>query len=381
MSYKRSITVIISIFATVALVAGLAVWYFGFRPTKVLVTIISEPQTINVTINGESFGQQESGQTFPIKTKDDSLTITASADGFADDTIVEPIGGKEVRSYIGLMPQSDEAEEQLRDEGDLDQQDEATEKFLRESEKLHADWPILDDLPRETMTYRAYQGESEDGDHDFGIHLFLYPDTADQGRQDFTRWLKSINEDPSDYEIVEQMDDGPKKTVVPPLPTRDEVDELTRDDITDPKSLDNKNLESDAAALQFATATTTWHASKDSPHSAFKRAKALMSKSLAESLAEPKKPSYTPEWFDAADNDAESYSWPIDYHEGAGSNSFEVEVCWAWLSETNDPIVEGPRTYSITMGADDGDPIVTGYEFDDPSNFVASDPDVCLSDE
>lgn len=381
MNYKRSLTVIISMFAVLALVVAVGIWYFGFRPTRVLVTITSQPQTIAVTINGESFGEHDSGKTFPVKTKEDSLSITASAEGFADDTVVEDIDGKEVKSFIGLMPQSDDAEEQLRDEGDLDQQEDATEKFLRESEKLHADWPILDELPRETMTYRAYQGESEDGDHDFGIHLYLYPDTADQGRKDFTRWLESINEDPHDYEIVEQMDSGPKKTVVPPLPTRDEVDALTRDDISDPKTLKNKNVEPDAAAMQFATATTTWHASKDTPHSGFKRTKQLMSTSLADSLTEPKKPTYTPKWFDAADNDAQSYSWPIDIHEGAGSSSFKVEVCWAWVSETHDPIVEGPRKYSITMGDDDGKPIITGYEFNDPSNFVASDTDACLSSE
>ncbi|SMY01686.1 hypothetical protein [Brevibacterium antiquum] len=381
MNYKRSLTVIITIFAVVAVVVAGAVWYFVAKPTKVLVTITSQPHTVEITINGESFGARKSGKTFPVETKEDSLSITASADGFADDTIVEPINGKQVGSFIGLVPQTDEAEKTLREEGDLDQQEDATEKYLRESEKLRADWPILDELPRETMTYRAYQGESEDGDHDFGIHLFLYPDNADQGREDFNRWLKSINEDPHDYEIVEEMDNGPKKAVVPPLPTRDEVEALSRDDITDPKTIKSDNLESDAAALQFASATTTWHASKDTPHSGFNRTHQLMSKSLADSITEPERPTYTPKWFEAADNDAESYSWPIDIYEGTGSNSFEVEVCWAWVSETHEPVIEGPRKYSITMGDDDGRPVVTGYEFEDPSNFVASDTDQCLSND
>lgn len=365
----------------IAVTATLLFFKFRAEPTKdTKLVFTTSPRTVNVSINGTDYGSVEAGTELVVATAS-TADIEVTKEGFeAYANIAEVTPGATNQIHVALIPETDEAWALIDEEEDLEQEQEVTESYLDTAEEAYKKYPILEELPHEANLFSAYQGIPKNVGYDFGLHLHLYKGQEAKGREAFNAWMGTLNYDPKEYDVVETIRDEVPPVAFPEPPSMKQLQELTPENITIPANLETKGLDADEVAQLFAVSTTTWDTAKDTHHSAaLIRAAKLMTKDQAGLTQTPEKPTTTPSWRAAAEAHASSKSWIKKYEsqrQSNGTTTATVTVCWAWITEDNDPKIEGPRTYELTITKDS--PAISKYNYKDPDPFVDNSQTPCL---
>lgn len=308
---------------------------------------------------------------------DEEVTIIASQDGFTghEETYqLDPEDPTEVT--IELTPETEDAEATLREESDSYQrQAEVTEESLQDAEQLQDENPVLQLLPHETETFRAYNGISDTAD--FGIHVYVYPETEDDGRDDFAEWLNDEGHSAADYDVIYHLDeDGPPLDADDP-PSPEELDAAEAPDISDHEDATPTSDDPDQLVQDFLTITNTHDTSQDpSPSAALMRAEAFMTEDQAAQLFEPANPIVSPRWRDAAESNSVSTPWTYAINDTTDGDqtTYQARVCWAWIPQDGGtPLVDTPRSWTITVTDTDDGPRVSNYSYQDA--YVEDDPE------
>ncbi|MGQ7788914.1 hypothetical protein [Nesterenkonia sp. K-15-9-6] len=139
-------------------------------------------------------------------------------------------------------------------------------------------------------------------------------------------------------------------------PSLQDLSELTPEAIEIPDSPSPADTDEDKAA-QFALATTTWDTTEDSSElDSYTRAASLMLPRKADAMATREPSHYQgPSWDTHAGHDAVSYPWLTDITPSTnhdGREGYTMAVCWAWISDSRDPVIEGPRQIEAYFDAD-----------------------------
>lgn len=342
------------------------------------LTVTSSPKTVDVKIGDKEFGGVDTGDTLSGPAGE-PVEVEIGHEGFESFTkkvTLDPDQTTEINAR--LRPLTDEAQALIDDEEELDFQKDETEEYLRNAEQAYRDYPILSDMPKHGKLFSAYQGVAKKPGYDFAIYVQLYSGSEDQGRDEFTNWMRDEEYNPDDYEIIEQVRDEQPSPVE--NPTDDDLEALTRDDITVPKSVSPKGLSDQDLAVKFAKTTTTWDAEKDNHHTvALARASDLMTKEQAKALDDPTRPTTSSTWRKAKKNKARSHSWLSDYEEEKKGKDTVVtmETCWAWISDEAPYQADGPRTYTVTISGKKNDRRISAYTYEDPDPFVDNSGTQC----
>lgn len=380
---RNSLKILITLATVIVVVAATMLIFRGGEDDPVNTELIfhTSPQEVDVMVDGRDYGTVEAGQVLPVEVTEEA-TIEVSREGFESyETTTRVTPGATNELHVALLPETDEAWAMVEEEGELEAEYEATERYLDDAENAYQEYPILEDLPLEEQLFSAYQGLTEDSDHEFGIHLHLYQESAAEGREAFNQWMTENDYDVEDYEVIETIEDDAPPTTVPEPPTMEELEEATAEEITIPEDLDPAGLSTDELAILFAEATTTWDAAEDGHHSeSLLRATSLMTADQAETTEPPHRPSTTTTWRNAAQTEARSQSWIHSYEtqDQDGDTAATIEVCWAWISEESPPVIEGPRTYELTLN---DDPAIAQYTYQDPDPFVDNTNTPCEPDD
>lgn len=379
---RQLITTVIAAVAVIGVFIG-GVYLYVTRDRETQLTLTTSPLATSVVINGHDYGVVPTDTSLDV-TNTGTIDVALTRDGFTDYTTTLTDTERQMSLSVELEPYSDAAFEVLAQDAEALKEAEITEEQLDTADRAYEKWPILEDLPRETETFRAYQGLSEDSSHDFAIHLYLYADDEAAGRDDFAEWMSDAGYTIVDYEIIEHIDEAsPPAFTLPDKPTRDELAALTPADIDVSDVPKRRELSADELAVAFASYTTTWDSATDRGRAdAIERAKPLMSKKRAEAVEVPDKPMLPPKWKSAARDEARSYSWPTAFEieaESTDSTTYSVSSCWAWISDDEAAAVDGSRDYSITVTEQKNGYAVTAYEYTDPDPFVDYSTDHCLT--
>lgn len=373
--------------AAVALIAAVIIGWFIVRQPNNQVTITSVPGAVELAVDGKDAVWVEDGQT--IEVRGTEIETEASRDGFTTETETHQIA-EDGSSTIEIQLEAVTAEAEsilLEDSGYFEHQDEATTRFREGAEEAYENHPILSELPEETTTFSAWHGKTRETDDDFAIHLYLYAGDEEQGRTDFEEWLASHDLTTDDYEIVEHIEDGPppeESPDIPEPPTMAELEETAPGSLPDPDEISPEGLTAGELALLFSETTTTWAASEDShPHEGLLRAENLMTPELAEEISIPENPTTTPNWREAGQNNAVSKPWVLDYtHDQQDSeHTITVDVCWAWISDEETPIVDGIRSYDLTISDTGNGYRISEWTYDDPDPFVDNSQGPCQPED
>lgn len=366
-----------------ALLVVTTVVFLLFRnsTTQTPLTVSASPLEVELTIDGEAHGVVEDGETLVIDARD-QIEVVASHEGFETYSATEEItAGEESSLAIFLMPETDAAWELLETQGELEGERRGTEMYLEEAEDAYENHPILHELPEERPTFRAAQGVSESGQNDWAIHLYLYAGHEDEGRSAFEEFLTDHDVASEDYEIVEHVEDQSPPSVIAEAPTADDLQAAEPPTLPDADDLTPEELSAEELAFQFAEMTTTWDAATDDhPHAGLLRAENLMTAELADEISFPENPMTTPVWRDAASAEAISMPWVhyIDQSSTEGNDhQFSIDVCWAWVTGQSTPVIDGPRSYELTISEDGDDFIVSEFTYDDPDPFVDNSQGPC----
>lgn len=380
---RNSLKILIAL-ATVIVVVATTMIIFrggGDDPVNTELVFHTSPREVDVMVDGRDYGTVEAGQVLAVELTEEA-TIEVSREGFEPyETTTTVTPGATNELHVALLPETDEAWAMVDEEDELETEYEATERYLEDAENAYQEHPILEDLPEEAQLFSAYQGLTEDPDHDFGIHLHLYQESAAEGRDAFEEWMSDNEYDVEDYDVIETIEDDAPPTTVPEPPTMEELEEATAEEITIPEDLNPAGLSPDELAILFAEATTTWDAAEDGHHSeSLLRATSLMTTDQAETTEPPHRPSTTTTWRNAAQTEARSQSWIHSYEtqDQDGDTAATIEVCWAWISEESPPAIEGPRTYELTIN---DDPAIAQYTYQDPDPFVDNTNTPCEPDD
>lgn len=342
------------------------------------LAVTSSPKTVDVKIGDQEFGGVETGTTLsaPAGKK---LEVEVSHEGFEPFTKAVTLNADQPTTIDArLRPLTDEAQAVIDEEEELDFQKGETEEYLRNAEKAYRDYPILSDMPKEGKLFSAYQGVAKKPGYDFAVYVQLYVGKEEEGREEFNDWMSEEEYNPDDYEIIEQVrDEQPSPTE---NPTDEDLEALTRDDITIPDSVSPKGLTDQDLAVLFAKTTTTWDAKKDNHHTvALTRATDLMTKEQAKALESPTRPTTSSIWRKATKNKARSYSWLSDYQEDHDGKDTTVtmKTCWAWISDDAPYQADGPRSYTVTISGKKNDRRISEYTYEDPDPFVDNSGTQC----
>lgn len=379
---RQLITTVIAAVAVIGVFIG-GVYLYVTRDRETQLTLTTSPLATSVVINGHDYGVVPTDTTLDV-THTGTLDVEITRDGFTDYTSSLTATERQMRISVELEPYSDAAFEVRAQDAKALEEAEITEEQLDTADRAYEEWPILEDLPRESETFSAYQGLSEDSSHDFAIHLYLYADDEAAGRDDFTAWMSDEGYTIEDYEVIEHIEEEqPPTYTLPDKPTRDDLAALTPADIDVSDVPTRRQLSADELAVAFATYTTTWDAGSDRGRAdAVERAQPLMSKNRAKGVEVPEKPMLPPKWKSAARDGARSYSWPTAIEiesESSGSTTYSVSTCWGWISDDEAATVDGSRDYTITVTEQKNGYAVSDYEYTDPDPFVDYSTDHCLS--
>lgn len=342
------------------------------------LTVTSSPKTVDVKIGDKEFGGVDTGDTLSAPAGK-RVEIEISHEGFEPFTKKVTLSADQTTKVNArLRPLTDDAQALIDEEEDLDFQKDETEKYLRDAEKAYRDYPILSDMPKHGNLFSAYQGVAKKPGYDFAIYVQLYSGHEDQGRDEFNDWMSEEEYDTDDYEIIEQVrDEQPSPTE---NPTDDDLEALSRDDITISKSVSPKGLSDQDLAVEFAKTSTTWDAEKDNHHTAaLSRVSGLMTKEQSKALDAPIRPTTSSTWRKAKENKARSYSWLSDYQEKKKGKDTVVtmETCWVWISDDAPYQADGPRSYTVTISGKKNDRRISAYTYEDPDPFVDNSGTTC----
>jgi len=379
---RQLITTVIASLTVLGVFIG-GVYLYVTRDRETQLTLTTSPLATSVAINGHDYGMVSTNTTLDV-THTGTIDVEVTRGGFTDYTTSLTDTDRQMSLSVDLEPYSDAAFEVLDQDAQALEQAAITEEQLDTADRAYEEWPILEALPRETDTFRAYQGLAEDSAHDFAIYLYLYADDEDAGRKDFTAWMSDEGYTIEDYEIIEHIDEAqPPPFTLPDKPTRDDLAQLSPADIDVSDVPKRRQLDAAELAVAFATYTSTWDSASDHGRAdAIERAQPLMSKKLAEAVEVPEKPMLPPKWKSAARDEARSYAWPVAFEvesENSKSTTYSVSTCWAWISDDQAPAVDGSRDYSITVTELKDGYAVTAYEYEDPDPFVDYTTDHCLT--
>lgn len=376
---RRKIGIAVSLVVVLAVGAILLVQQHSKRLVDTELNFAVSPKQVELTVDGEDYGTINSGDivTVPLGERAD---IEISREGFvpySQEVEIDP--GKPHTVTAELEPDTQQAEEVLKQENQSDQQQEATEAYLNEAEEAYEKHPILDDLPKHGSLYSAYQGLPETSEHDFGIHLYLYEGQEKEGRQAFEEW---INEkyNLEDYDIIEHIDDEKIPLSIADEPSWEELEQATPEDVSIPSLKNVDNLDPNELAALFVETTTTWDTTEDAHHTdGIKRAEPLMTKEQFELFHVPDNPNTSPTWREAASLNAKSTPWVRYYETSTSENKtdFDMDVCWAWVTSEDSVIVDGPRTLEITVADTPSGPRVENFTYEDPDPFVDNSQTSC----
>ena len=352
----------------------------GAKAQETELVFHTSPREVDVTVDGEDYGQVEAGETLAVPAKS-NVSISVARKGFQTyAATVEVAQGETNQVHVALLPETDEAWKAIGEEEDLEGQREATERYLEDAEDAYGKYPILSDLPHKGHLFSISQGVAKTSGYDFGIYLNVYAGHEAEGREAFKTWMQGMGYKPDDYDVVEAVKKDNPLTAVPEPPTMAELEDASPADIKIPKKTTRKGLDVDELALKFAAASTTWDAAEDGhPTDALIRSKGLMTKKQAATTKAPHRPTTTPTWRTAAAAKARSQSWVSDYttkSDGKDTTVATVKVCWAWISEDQPPVVDGPRTYELTINKKK--PAIARYTYKDPDPFVDNSKTSCL---
>lgn len=377
MTRRTAITIVAGSLAFLTLVVvGLAT-FFGrgifAEDDQYEIELVTIPHEATVTFNdGEAF--EHSGGEANYTLEEDHVEVLIDRDGFAPATVDYELDADEpTRIIVELTPQSAEAEEVYREEsGYYDSQAELTEESLEHAEELYEANEILQAMPEETETFRAYQGVSEEG-NDFAVHVYLYEGNEDTGREDFEDWVAEQNVDIDDLEVIEHIDDEAPPTEIETPESWADIENAEPADVDD-FSTDRAGMDADELALHFLQIANTHDASQDaSAMTAFTRANDL----TTVDIEEPANPFHYPQWWDALDADAVAYPWVETFNRETDGDQTNItaRVCWAWIPQDgSEPFLDVPRSWELTVADDDaGDPIITSFDYQDA--YHGDDPE------
>lgn len=348
------------------------------------LTFETSPSEVQVSIDGVDYGTVISGDSLvaPLRSEVD---IAASREGFTTYTATVEINpGNPYTLTVELPAETTEGEEILSEEQEIESEQEATEAYLAEGERLYDENPILHDLPQHGEEYSAYQGLPEASGYDWAIHLHLYDGYEDQGREAFHTWLTTNGYDADDYEIIERIEEETPPLALPEGPTWEDLEETTPTDVEIPTDITAEGLDHGELGLLFAEVTATWDTTDDVHHTeGLIRATPLMTEERAATVELPFRPTTTPVWREAASFDSRSIAWVIYYEEDSTDVGTEIsmDVCWAWVTEDTYVIVDGPRDLDLTVTDTNNGPRVDTFTYNDPDPFVDNTDTHCRPDD
>lgn len=348
------------------------------------LTFETSPLEVQIKIDDEQYGTVSSGDTItaPIH---EQAEIEVSREGFRTySSTVEVTPGAPHTVTAELHPETQEAQALLEEEHQGSLEQEVTEQYLEEAERAYQEYPILEQLPKHGKLFRAYQGLSDTSGNDFAIHLYLYEGEESQGREAFKDWLKNRGYHFEDYDIVEHIEDKEPPVVVPEEPSWNDLEELTPSDIEISDNASNEEMTAEEVAVLFAEIATTWDAAED-VHSTdgLKRATDLMTEDAAETIFTPKNPANSPTWREAAQYEARSVPWVTYSHAQQNGNETQVEldVCWAWVTEGEHVILDGPRSLEVRLTGSEQKHSIQSFVYQDPDPFVSTSDSACRPDD
>jgi len=344
------------------------------------LTFETSPLEVQVTVDGEQYGTVSSGDTLTVPLREQA-EIEVAREGFRPYTsTVEVTPGAPHTITAELHPESQTAQAILEEEHEASLENQATEEYLEEAERAYDEHPILDSLPKHAEFYSAYQGLSDSSSNDFAIHLYLYKGYEDQGRDEFQEWLTEEGYQVENYEVVEHIEDEEPSSAISEEPSWDDLTAIQPSDIEIVSDVSNEGLSAEEVAVLFTEIATTWDATKDS-HSTdgLKRATNLMSEDAADTVFTPENPATSPAWREAAQYEARSYPWVTYYDETQNGEEKQVEldICWAWVTETDHVIIDGPRTIEASVVETGKGHQISSFAYEDPDPFVDNSNSSC----
>ncbi|MGP9587795.1 hypothetical protein ACT3TB_19300 [Micrococcaceae sp. AOP34-BR2-30] len=376
--------ILIAVVGLIVAAVALAIQSRAESPKDTALAFTVSPHEVEVSIDEEDYGTVATGDTLVVPLRSE-VDIEVAREGFVTYTAtmsVEP--GVRHSIEVDLRPETSQADELLREEQQLSNEQTATERYLNEAEEAYENYPILNDLPQHGELYSAYQGLAEASGHEFGIHLYLYEGFEDQGREEFDDWLSREGYDSTGYDIIEQIENEAPPLSLPEEPTWAELEETVREDVEIPRDLTVDGVDHGELAIRFAETSTTWDTAEDGHHTeGLLRARPLMTKTLAETIEMPHRATTTPTWREAATLESRSLSW-VSYYEADEideGTQVTLDVCWAWISDEDHAIVDGPRALDLTVVDTPEGPRVENFSYQDPDPFVDNSNSSCRPDD
>lgn len=373
MTKKRTISIALAVIVFVSAAFVVTLIYRSDRTEATPMTFATSPQEVHVMVNGEDHGTVESGETITVALGSEA-TIQLSQEGFAPyNEHLDIDRGQDNLVTAELQPETPQASELLEQERQAEEEHEATEHYLQETEIVYDQYPILEDLPQHGEAYSAYQGLASSNDHDFGIYLQLYTGHEDHGRRQFNTWLQTNNYDADDYDIIEEINNEEPPQALTQQPGHKQLQDTAPAEITIPTDITAEGLDADDLAMFFATVSTTWDTANDSHHTdGLKRAKPLMTSTAQNEIFTPQNPTVSPTWRDAAAAEARSLPWVTFYNNDTHGeqHNIDMDICWAWITDSKQVYYEGPRTLELSIDDTDFGPRIASFTYDDPDPFV-----------
>lgn len=342
----------------------------------ITVTVKSSPEIVSVSLNGEDYGEVSNGESLVVHTGE-KLSVEISRDEFETYAEELDVNSKHVTVQALLRPETEAAQAILDEEEELQYEAETSEKYIQDAERAYKEHPILRDMPKHGEAFEAYQGVPQAPEQPFAVYLYLYEGSEEQGRAAFNAWMKEEGYNQQGYAVVEQV----RREAAPPTeyPSANDIDRLQPAEIELPDSISGEGKSPEEVAKLFVKASMTWDAAVDTHHTdGLRRAAPLMSDEQAAAVQTPTRPTLTPTWRRAIEQKARSYAWVADYEgkDDAGDLSVTMQACWAWISEDNPPVFDGPRTYQLTISKGE-QPRVVNYTYSDPDPFVDNSETTC----
>ncbi|GAA2036231.1 hypothetical protein GCM10009720_15960 [Yaniella flava] len=349
------------------------------------LTFEVSPNQVDVVVGGEDMGEITHGEVVTVELSGEVM-VEASSAGFEPDSLpitVEP--GEAQIVHVSLIPSSEEAEELVEEEEAVSEEQIVTEEYHELAEDMHDKHPILHDLPQEGSHYGAYQGLPEGSStHDFGVHLHLYSGHEDKGREQFHTWMEGTGYNPGDYLIVETVKDEAPPVAAGDGPSWSELKAMGPQDISVPSDASADGLSVDELALHFVDVSTTWDAGEDIHHTdGLIRSKPLMTSALADTVQTPHRPTPSESWWTAYEHSAKSYPWIIEYEalDHQNDSAVEMSVCWAWIADDMEPVIDGPRTLEATIDTTGETNVIDDFHYVDPDDFVDNSGSPCIPED
>lgn len=348
-------------------------------------TVESVPNEVNLVVDGEDVGTTKAGDTQTAET--DIVDIEFSREGFESHEASYRLSRDATAEIsVALEPITAEARGIVMEEtGEFDAEQRGGELYEQDAEEAYEQHPILHDLPQEQHEFAAYQGLSSDDDGegaDFAIHLSLYEGIEDEGREAFEQWLHQSGHAIDDYEVIERDDEEFPPALTDDQPTWEQLEGAAPRQVDNLPELEEAPQTPGQLAENAARVMSTWDTTEDtdlvdSEH----RAAQLMSEQLQDTLITPNQPMTTDLWQEAAEGEAVTSPWITTAEARSGEEdgevTYDLTVCTAWISEVEDPIIDLPRDYQITIDMEEPDEIA---DFTYLDTVETVDPEETLCD-